>query len=145
MYAELDAVLAHGALHHRVFFCGQAVLQLCVCPRRRGFERADSEYTDKLQHYTSGHSEYSSPLLKIHTHEHTHTHTHTNTNAHAHIPPHPSGSGKDLGRELTSSAPSKATMAGSGKCQNGVGRGRQRQTDRNRGPSQDRLLPSPLL
>uniref|UniRef100_A0A672T837 receptor protein-tyrosine kinase n=1 Tax=Sinocyclocheilus grahami TaxID=75366 RepID=A0A672T837_SINGR len=25
---------------------------------RRGFERADSEYTDKLQHYTSGHSEY---------------------------------------------------------------------------------------
>lgn len=26
-------------------------------PRRRGFDRADSEYTDKLQHYTSGHSE----------------------------------------------------------------------------------------
>lgn len=34
------------------------------CPfpsRRRGFERADSEYTDKLQHYTSGHSTYRGP------------------------------------------------------------------------------------
>lgn len=30
---------------------------LCLSPRRRGFDRADSEYTDKLQHYTSGHSE----------------------------------------------------------------------------------------
>lgn len=37
---------------------------LCVCPSRRGFERADSEYTDKLQHYTSGHSEcfYLNPI-----------------------------------------------------------------------------------
>uniref|UniRef100_UPI00398EEECB ephrin type-B receptor 2 n=1 Tax=Pristiophorus japonicus TaxID=55135 RepID=UPI00398EEECB len=31
-------------------------------PRRRGFERADLEYTDKLQHYTSGHV---TPGMKI--------------------------------------------------------------------------------
>uniref|UniRef100_A0AAY4ERP5 receptor protein-tyrosine kinase n=2 Tax=Denticeps clupeoides TaxID=299321 RepID=A0AAY4ERP5_9TELE len=37
-------------------------IALCVCPRRRGFERADSEYTDKLQHYTSGHM---TPGMKI--------------------------------------------------------------------------------
>ncbi|NXY45767.1 EPHB2 protein, partial [Ceuthmochares aereus] len=34
------------------------VVIVIVCNRRRGFERADSEYTDKLQHYTSGHSTY---------------------------------------------------------------------------------------
>ena len=36
----------------------QVAPALCSCSRRRGFERADSEYTDKLQHYTSGHSTY---------------------------------------------------------------------------------------
>uniref|UniRef100_A0ACB8EE31 Ephrin type-B receptor 2 n=2 Tax=Sphaerodactylus townsendi TaxID=933632 RepID=A0ACB8EE31_9SAUR len=34
----------------------------CSPSRRRGFERADSEYTDKLQHYTSGHM---TPGMKI--------------------------------------------------------------------------------
>ncbi|GAA6107899.1 ephrin type-B receptor 2b isoform X1 [Tachysurus ichikawai] len=38
------------------------VVIIIVCNRRRGFERADSEYTDKLQHYTSGHM---SPGMKI--------------------------------------------------------------------------------
>ncbi|XP_072101509.1 ephrin type-B receptor 2 isoform X1 [Mobula birostris] len=33
-----------------------------VCNRRQGFERADLEYTDKLQHYTSGHV---TPGMKI--------------------------------------------------------------------------------
>ncbi|KAF1439932.1 Ephrin type-B receptor 2, partial [Spheniscus mendiculus] len=37
------------------------VVIIIVCNRRRGFERADSEYTDKLQHYTSGHSTYRGP------------------------------------------------------------------------------------
>ncbi|XP_027021309.1 ephrin type-B receptor 2b isoform X1 [Tachysurus fulvidraco] len=37
------------------------VVIIIVC-NRRGFERADSEYTDKLQHYTSGHM---SPGMKI--------------------------------------------------------------------------------
>uniref|UniRef100_A0A6Q2XVK7 receptor protein-tyrosine kinase n=1 Tax=Esox lucius TaxID=8010 RepID=A0A6Q2XVK7_ESOLU len=37
-------------------------IALCLSPRRRGFERADSEYTDKLQHYTSGHM---TPGMKI--------------------------------------------------------------------------------
>ncbi|NXC42931.1 EPHB2 protein, partial [Penelope pileata] len=37
------------------------VVIIIVCSRRRGFERADSEYTDKLQHYTSGHSTYRGP------------------------------------------------------------------------------------
>uniref|UniRef100_A0A8C8BUA9 Ephrin type-B receptor 2 n=1 Tax=Otus sunia TaxID=257818 RepID=A0A8C8BUA9_9STRI len=37
------------------------VVIVIVCNRRRGFERADSEYTDKLQHYTSGHSTYRGP------------------------------------------------------------------------------------
>ncbi|KAL8198531.1 UNVERIFIED_CONTAM: Ephrin type-B receptor 2 [Gekko kuhli] len=41
-----------------VFLIALVVIVL-VCNRRRGFERADSEYTDKLQHYTSGHSTYS--------------------------------------------------------------------------------------
>ncbi|XP_053256567.1 ephrin type-B receptor 2 isoform X13 [Podarcis raffonei] len=35
----------------------------CSPSRRRGFERADSEYTDKLQHYTSGHT--VTPGMKI--------------------------------------------------------------------------------
>lgn len=39
--------------------CLQVAPALCSCSRRRGFERADSEYTDKLQHYTSGHSTYT--------------------------------------------------------------------------------------
>lgn len=39
--------------------CLRVAPALCSCSRRRGFERADSEYTDKLQHYTSGHSTYS--------------------------------------------------------------------------------------
>ncbi|NXN15908.1 EPHB2 protein, partial [Indicator maculatus] len=38
-----------------VFLIAVVVIAI-VCNRRRGFERADSEYTDKLQHYTSGHS-----------------------------------------------------------------------------------------
>ncbi|XP_035239181.1 ephrin type-B receptor 2-like isoform X1 [Anguilla rostrata] len=38
------------------------IVIIIVCNRRRGFERADSEYTDKLQHYTSGHM---SPGMKI--------------------------------------------------------------------------------
>uniref|UniRef100_A0A663N9F4 Ephrin type-B receptor 2 n=1 Tax=Athene cunicularia TaxID=194338 RepID=A0A663N9F4_ATHCN len=37
------------------------VLRTLFLSRRRGFERADSEYTDKLQHYTSGHSTYRGP------------------------------------------------------------------------------------
>lgn len=37
------------------------VLRNPFLSRRRGFERADSEYTDKLQHYTSGHSTYRGP------------------------------------------------------------------------------------
>lgn len=37
------------------------VLRTPFLSRRRGFERADSEYTDKLQHYTSGHSTYCGP------------------------------------------------------------------------------------
>ncbi|XP_051713921.1 ephrin type-B receptor 2 isoform X5 [Oryctolagus cuniculus] len=37
-----------------VFLIAVVVIAI-VCNRRRGFERADSEYTDKLQHYTSGH------------------------------------------------------------------------------------------
>ncbi|KAJ8264874.1 hypothetical protein COCON_G00139730 [Conger conger] len=38
------------------------IVIIIVCNRRRGFERADSEYTDKLQHYTSGHM---TPGMKI--------------------------------------------------------------------------------
>lgn len=41
----------------------QVAPALCSCSRRRGFERADSEYTDKLQHYTSGHSMYTPGAL----------------------------------------------------------------------------------
>ncbi|XP_066493543.1 ephrin type-B receptor 2 [Tiliqua scincoides] len=44
-----------------VFLIALVVLIL-VCNRRRGFERTDSEYTDKLQHYTSGHM---TPGMKI--------------------------------------------------------------------------------
>ncbi|XP_058160129.1 ephrin type-B receptor 2 isoform X1 [Dasypus novemcinctus] len=44
-----------------VFLVAVVVIAL-VCNRRRGFERADSEYTDKLQHYTSGHM---TPGMKI--------------------------------------------------------------------------------
>uniref|UniRef100_A0A8C9T369 receptor protein-tyrosine kinase n=1 Tax=Scleropages formosus TaxID=113540 RepID=A0A8C9T369_SCLFO len=33
------------------------VVIIIVCSRRRGSDRTESEYTDKLQHYTSGHSE----------------------------------------------------------------------------------------
>ncbi|MGH0118405.1 UNVERIFIED_CONTAM: hypothetical protein FKN15_023341 [Acipenser sinensis] len=39
-----------------------AVVLFVFAPRRRGFERTDSEYTDKLQHYTSGHM---TPGMKI--------------------------------------------------------------------------------
>ncbi|KAJ8387220.1 hypothetical protein AAFF_G00159390 [Aldrovandia affinis] len=38
------------------------IVIIIVCNRRRGFERADSDYTDKLQHYTSGHM---TPGMKI--------------------------------------------------------------------------------
>ncbi|XP_017687509.1 PREDICTED: ephrin type-B receptor 2 isoform X1 [Lepidothrix coronata] len=44
-----------------VFLIAVVVIGI-VCNRRRGFERADSEYTDKLQHYTSGHM---TPGMKI--------------------------------------------------------------------------------
>ncbi|XP_072863818.1 ephrin type-B receptor 2 isoform X5 [Chlorocebus sabaeus] len=44
-----------------VFLIAVVVIAI-VCNRRRGFERADSEYTDKLQHYTSGHM---TPGMKI--------------------------------------------------------------------------------
>ncbi|CAO2589601.1 Ephrin type-B receptor 2, partial [Lemmus lemmus] len=40
-----------------VFLIAVVVIAI-VCNRRRGFDRADSEYTDKLQHYTSGHREF---------------------------------------------------------------------------------------
>ncbi|XP_035239182.1 ephrin type-B receptor 2-like isoform X2 [Anguilla rostrata] len=39
-----------------------AIIVIIIVCNRRGFERADSEYTDKLQHYTSGHM---SPGMKI--------------------------------------------------------------------------------
>ncbi|KAB0366325.1 hypothetical protein FD755_009216, partial [Muntiacus reevesi] len=39
-----------------------AVVVIAIVCNRRGFERADSEYTDKLQHYTSGHM---TPGMKI--------------------------------------------------------------------------------
>nr|XP_033778221.1 ephrin type-B receptor 2 isoform X6 [Geotrypetes seraphini] len=39
-----------------------AVVVIIIVCNRRGFERADSEYTDKLQHYTSGHM---TPGMKI--------------------------------------------------------------------------------
>ncbi|XP_070301051.1 ephrin type-B receptor 2 isoform X4 [Salvelinus sp. IW2-2015] len=39
-----------------------AVVVIVIVCNRRGFERADSEYTDKLQHYTSGHM---TPGMKI--------------------------------------------------------------------------------
>uniref|UniRef100_A0A8C9TBD3 receptor protein-tyrosine kinase n=1 Tax=Scleropages formosus TaxID=113540 RepID=A0A8C9TBD3_SCLFO len=47
------------------------VVIIIVCSRRRGSDRTESEYTDKLQHYTSGHSEFVgcvfslSPGMKI--------------------------------------------------------------------------------
>ncbi|CAO2589597.1 Ephrin type-B receptor 2, partial [Lemmus lemmus] len=44
-----------------VFLIAVVVIAI-VCNRRRGFDRADSEYTDKLQHYTSGHM---TPGMKI--------------------------------------------------------------------------------
>ncbi|CAM2104333.1 unnamed protein product [Caretta caretta] len=44
------------------------VVIIIVCNRRRGFERADSEYTDKLQHYTSGHSTYRAPVPGLGVH-----------------------------------------------------------------------------
>ncbi|NWZ98639.1 EPHB2 protein, partial [Nesospiza acunhae] len=47
-----------------VFLIAVVVIGI-VCNRRRGFERADSEYTDKLQHYTSGHSTYRGPPLAL--------------------------------------------------------------------------------
>ncbi|KAK2861707.1 hypothetical protein Q5P01_001240 [Channa striata] len=39
-----------------------AVVVIIIVCNRRGFDRADSEYTDKLQHYTSGHM---TPGMKI--------------------------------------------------------------------------------
>ncbi|KAL0978490.1 hypothetical protein UPYG_G00171140 [Umbra pygmaea] len=54
-----------------------AVVVIIIVCNRRGFERADSEYTDKLQHYTSGHSEYR--MLLPHRTCLTHTNTHSVT------------------------------------------------------------------
>ncbi|XP_030078243.1 ephrin type-B receptor 2 isoform X1 [Microcaecilia unicolor] len=45
-----------------LIFLIAVIIIIIVCNRRRGFERADSEYTDKLQHYTSGHI---TPGMKI--------------------------------------------------------------------------------
>ncbi|KAI4878334.1 hypothetical protein NFI96_010155 [Prochilodus magdalenae] len=44
-----------GSAAAGVVFLIALVVIIIVCNRSRGFERADSEYTDKLQHYTSGH------------------------------------------------------------------------------------------
>ncbi|KAA0707638.1 Ephrin type-B receptor 2 [Triplophysa tibetana] len=45
-----------------IIVCNRTTRAFCLCSSRRGFERQDSEYTDKLQHYTSGHM---SPGMKI--------------------------------------------------------------------------------
>lgn len=65
--SPLAGVWLLGSAHPLpITYCGsqlpgrlQVAPALCSCSRRRGFERADSEYTDKLQHYTSGHSMYT--------------------------------------------------------------------------------------
>ncbi|XP_041130645.1 ephrin type-B receptor 2-like isoform X1 [Polyodon spathula] len=51
-----------GSAAAGVVFLIAVVVIVIVCNRRRGFERTDSEYTDKLQHYTSGHM---TPGMKI--------------------------------------------------------------------------------
>ncbi|XP_048470867.1 ephrin type-B receptor 2 [Rhincodon typus] len=51
-----------GSAAAGLVFIIAVVVILIVCNRRRGFERADLEYTDKLQHYTSGHV---TPGMKI--------------------------------------------------------------------------------
>ncbi|XP_041130646.1 ephrin type-B receptor 2-like isoform X2 [Polyodon spathula] len=50
-----------GSAAAGVVFLIAVVVIVIVC-NRRGFERTDSEYTDKLQHYTSGHM---TPGMKI--------------------------------------------------------------------------------
>ncbi|CAL8352090.1 unnamed protein product [Gadus morhua 'NCC'] len=44
-----------GSAAAGLVFLIAVVVLIIVCNRRRGFDRAESEYTDKLQHYTSGH------------------------------------------------------------------------------------------
>ncbi|XP_051895605.1 ephrin type-B receptor 2 [Pristis pectinata] len=51
-----------GSAAAGLVFIIAVVVILIVCNRRQGFERADLEYTDKLQHYTSGHV---TPGMKI--------------------------------------------------------------------------------
>ncbi|XP_043917703.1 ephrin type-B receptor 2 isoform X2 [Protopterus annectens] len=51
-----------GSAAAGIVFLIAVVVIIIVCNRRRGFERAESEYTDKLQHYTSGHV---TPGMKI--------------------------------------------------------------------------------
>nr|XP_014353674.1 PREDICTED: ephrin type-A receptor 10 [Latimeria chalumnae] len=51
-----------GSAAAGLVFLVAVVVIIIVCNRRRGFERTDSEYTDKLQHYTSGHV---TPGMKI--------------------------------------------------------------------------------
>ncbi|XP_048417389.1 ephrin type-B receptor 2 isoform X2 [Stegostoma tigrinum] len=51
-----------GSAAAGLVFIIAVVVILIVCNRRRGFERTDLEYTDKLQHYTSGHV---TPGMKI--------------------------------------------------------------------------------
>ncbi|TWW62768.1 Ephrin type-B receptor 2 [Takifugu flavidus] len=51
-----------GSAAAGLVFLIAVVVIIIVCNRRRGFDRADSEYTDKLQHYTSGHM---TPGMKI--------------------------------------------------------------------------------
>ncbi|KAA8593567.1 hypothetical protein FQN60_009683 [Etheostoma spectabile] len=45
-----------GSAAAGLVFLIAVVVIIIVCNRRRGFDRTDSEYTDKLQHYTSGHT-----------------------------------------------------------------------------------------
>ncbi|XP_072887747.1 ephrin type-B receptor 2 isoform X2 [Hemitrygon akajei] len=51
-----------GSAAAGLIFIIAVLIIFIVCNRRQGFERADLEYTDKLQHYTSGHV---TPGMKI--------------------------------------------------------------------------------
>ncbi|KPP66251.1 hypothetical protein Z043_115271 [Scleropages formosus] len=60
MQEKLPLIIGSAAAG--LVFLIAVVVIVIVCSRRRGFERTDSEYTDKLQHYTSGHM---TPGMKI--------------------------------------------------------------------------------
>ncbi|XP_048878093.1 ephrin type-B receptor 2b isoform X3 [Brienomyrus brachyistius] len=53
MQEKLPLIIGSAAAG--LVFLIAVVVIVIVCNRRMGFERTDSEYTDKLQHYTSGH------------------------------------------------------------------------------------------